>query len=163
MAFTAKPIRIGRIPGGGQENVIAFPTQAGADFLLGAVLTLSTGEVVEASTDPTSVAGISLQGTDTNPGQDAANSPVEVTGVFVGVSVAVADKVTQFVSDIVSGSDAPLTPLQSDVGDVMGLLLRADGTWAADRAASASIITVVDIDVDNNSVIWTFVSTALEL
>ncbi len=162
--FNAKPIRIGRIPGGGQENVLALPYASGQDFLNGAVLTLVNGEATEASTDPSTSAGIALQGTDTNAGQDAANSPVVVTGIFVGVSMAVADNVTQFVSDLVNGSDAPVTPLQTDVGDTTGLRLRADGTWAADRSLGASgTIVILDIDELNNSVIWVFTSAAAEL
>lgn len=161
--FNAKPIRIGRIPGGGQENILALIYATGEDFLNGAVLTLVAGEATEAATDPITSAGIALQGTDTSPGLDAGNSPVVVTGVFAGVSMAVADKVTQFLSDIVAGSDTPTTPIQSDIGSNIGLRLRADGTWAADRSAANSPITILDIDEPNNSVIWVFTSAAAEL
>jgi len=163
MAFTAKPIRVGRIPGGGQENALALEYKTGETFLLGAVLTLDTGQVKAAANDPITVAGIALQGAVTNPGEDAGNSPVEVTGVFLGVSFAVADKVTQFVSDIVNTVDAATTPLIADIGTNIGLSLRADGTWAADRDAVNLPITIIGIDLDNNSVIWTFTSAALEL
>ena len=166
MAFTAKPIRIGRIPGGGQENVVALPYEAAETFLLGAVLTVTSNELVQMSDDPTAdIAGIALQGAGTNPGQDAANSPVVITGVFVGVSMALADTVTQYVSDITDGttSDVATVPTAADIGTTIGLILRADGTWAADRDATGTVITILDIDVDNNSVIWKFTAAAPQL
>lgn len=163
MAFTAKPIRVGRIPGGGQENVQALTTKAAETFILGAVLTLTAGVLEEAGAAPTTVAGIALQGVDTNPGQDAANTPVEVTGLFVGVSIAVADAVTRFVSDLTDNSDTLVTPTIADVGTDIGLRARADGTWAADKTAANAPIKIVAIDLDNNSVIWVFNSTAFEL
>jgi len=163
MAFTAKPIRVGRIPGGGQENVLSFEYVALETFLVGAVVIMNTGQVEEAANDPITVAGVALQGAGTNPGEDAANSPVEVTGLFAGVSIAVADKVTQFVSDIVDTVDAATTPLVADIGTNIGLSLRADGTWAADRDAVNLPITIVGIDLDNNSVIWVFTAAAAQL
>ena len=163
MAFTAKPIRVGRIPGGGQENVQALTTKAAETFINGAVLTLTAGVLEEAGVAPTTVAGIALQGVDTNPGQDAGNSPTEVTGVFAGVSIAVADAVTRFVSDLTNNTDVLVTPTIADIGTDIGLRERADKTWAADKTAANSPIKIVDIDLDNNSVIWVFNSTAFEL
>ena len=163
MAFTAKPIRVGRIPGGGQENVQAISQKAAETFVTGAVLTLTAGVAEEAGVAPTTAAGIALQGADSGPGHDAGNSPTEVTGLFSGISMAVADGVTRFISDLTDDSDVIVTPTVADIGTDVGLRARTDGTWTADKTAANAPIKIVDIDLDNNSVIFVFNSTAFEL
>jgi hypothetical protein len=146
--MAARPFNIGQIQPGTAPKTIVMQYASGQTFVTGALLTLTSGELVECGADPVAVVGVAGASYNTNYGQDAANSPVVVTGLEVVVPVLIADDVNVFTCRGVNGATDPVTPAVADIGVGYGVVKTSDGSWALDQADTThDVVVVTDIDV----------------
>lgn len=121
----------------------------GQTFKAGAILVEdANGEAVEGGADPTGITGVALQAAGTGLGYDLPNSSTTtvVTGRLQEVSVAIADRDTQFSGRAVNGGTDPVTPLQTHIGEQYGLLKTGAGEWVIDIAeVAAPRVEITDI------------------
>jgi hypothetical protein len=137
----------------------------GQTFGKGAVLALTSGEVVVATAPITgaTIFGVSLEAVASKPGYDAANSPTVVTGRVQEVDVVRADAITVFSSELVNGSDVRIAPTQARIGVDYGFRIDANGIWVVDVSLTAgnASVRITDIDIDKGLVFWTFLAARI--
>jgi hypothetical protein len=157
------PVRImqpARTPGGTVPPVGWYRYTDGQTFIRGEVLVFDgSGSVEVDSTDPTPIVGVALQGADTAPGYQAANSPTTFTYRQQKVSVALARPGEVFRSQLTNGSSTPVTPTIADVGVSYGITPYS-GVWTVDKNKTSTDkrVTVVGFDDMTNDVFFTFLS-----
>lgn len=143
MASVAIPIRVHSTGGAPVPDMQPMQYATGQTFLLGAILIFSSGEVVAASTDPTSgIVGVAAQGANTNPGFDMANSPSVFTGRKQTVTVFRPNDNTIFAAQLCNNSDTSIAPAQANVGGDYGLRLITGGLWAVDTSLNDAVKVV---------------------
>lgn len=137
----------------------------GQTFIKGAVLALTSGQVVAATSPITgaTIFGVSLEPVASKPGYNAANSPTVVTGRVQEVSAVRADAITVFSSEVCTTTDVPITPTQALIGVDYGLRNGADGIWRVDTAqvTTDACVRIVDIDIEKKLVFWTFLAARI--
>lgn len=139
-----------RATGTGVPSVLSGAYTTGQTFKRGALLVYTAlGELSETGADPALVAGVALENAASKPGFDAANSPTVVTGRVQEVSFAKADRTTVFSMRGVNGGTDPVTPAQTNIDELYGVLKVGDD-WVLDIAETvATVFHIVDIDIDN--------------
>ena len=137
----------------------------GQTFKKGAVLALTSGQVVAATAPVTgaTIYAVALEPVASKPGYDAANSPTVITGLVQEVSSVRADSVTVFSSEVVNGSDTRITPTQALIGVDYGFRIDANGIWVLDTSLTTTNASarVVDFDADKGLVFWTFLAARI--
>src|SRR5689334_23533044 len=86
----------------------------GQTFLKGALVVDNVnGEIIECGADPASILGVALENVDSKPGYGVPNAAqvTVTTGRVQEVSVAIADRQTQFSGRGVNGGTDPVVPL----------------------------------------------------
>lgn len=158
-----------RTPGGTVPDIRYMEYASGQTFIRGALVIYesgSTGDIVTAGVNPTSIVGVALQGADTAPGFAAANSPAVFTYRNRKVSVALANRTEVFRSSLTNGSSTVVTPAQTDVGASYGVTAYS-GEWTVDRAKTGvnARVQVVGIDTaipgGTGDVFWKFLESAI--
>lgn len=119
------------------RTIREYDLAAAQDFLQGAVLVLTAGEVSEAGADPAEVLGIALHdaGADPNPTK---------------ILVSVARSKSTFIMQPNVGE----TFAQTDEGVSYGVVEDADGIWVVDKSDTTNLVVVVErvlIDPDDPS------------
>lgn len=148
-------------PGNGTPLVLQYNATSGADFAVGAVLVLSSGEVTAAGADPGAgtILGVAMAEEDSAPGFNMANQPATVTWRTRNVPVAVANG-NLFMGRLTNGSSTFIAPVTADTGVSYGITAYS-GVWTVDKAktgASARVV-VTKIDTDNNKVWFRFIES----
>lgn len=118
-------------------------------FLAGAVVVKNApGEVIEAASGAVLISGVALQGVDTGLGygvQNAAQITV-ATGRDNQVSIAEANKDTEFRAVLVGAANAEVLPTLAHMDKQYGIIKRPDGTFAIDSTNAVNLaVQVVDI------------------
>lgn len=153
-----------RMSPGAAPAVQSIQYANGQTFLKGALLALTSGQVVAATSPVTgaTIFGVSLEPVASKPGYDAANSPATITGRVQEVSAVRADAITVFSAELVSGSATRIAPAQADIGVDIGLNVYS-GIWVADKSqlTTNACIRVVDIDIDKGLVFFTFLAARI--
>jgi hypothetical protein len=167
-----------RFPAGDAPDIQGMVyAPAGQTFVIGAPLVFNGSQQVIEATSPITTAvllGVAMQGVDTNPGYQAANTPVNITYRSGVVSVARANRITVFSGNLVNGSSALVTPVQTDIGVNYGLksyvvatMFGNQNVWFVDRSQTAgnACVTVVAIDTTagNQIVFFKFMEARLAL
>jgi len=129
-----------------QIQSMAYTT--GQVFKIGAVVVdIAAGTISEAGVDPQSVVGVALEGAGRKPGYDLANSAdvVFTTGRLQEVSVAIADRDTQFSGRGVNGGTDPVLPLVTHIGEQYSIVKIAND-WCIDIAnPTTPAVEITDI------------------
>lgn len=136
----------------------------GQTFLKGAVLALTSGQVVAATSPITgaTIFGVALEGAGTKRGYDAANSPTIVTGRVQEVSAVRADAISVFSAEVVNGSATRIAPTQAMIGVDYGLNVYS-GVWVVDtnQTTTNACVRIVDIDIAKGLVFFTFLAARI--
>lgn len=136
----------GRVPSGQVEEIRALTYDTAATFVAGDIVVYDgDGELVEAGANPLNIVGVALQSVNTNPGWDAANSPVVSTGRQRTVSTAIANQVTEFVAKLTDGSSTYVQPVLADIGQSYGVTVQ-NGVWTIDKAKGGADARVIVTD-----------------
>lgn len=153
----ARRIIPARFPAGDAPDVQELLYANGQTFQLGAVLTLSSGQLIEATSPITGATlhSIAMQGVDTNPGYQAANNPTVSIGREQKVSVARLNRMTVFMGTLVNNSAVPVAAATTDIGVNYGLR-PFSGIWYVDRSQTAAnaCVQVVGIDAVNPFIVF---------
>ena len=152
-----------RVPGGEVPDIRSGKYKTGETIVNGSLLGIdANGELILfTGTTAVDVAGVALEAAASKPGWDAANSPTVVTGRVQEVSYAVANEDTVFAIRQEDGSNVLVDPVQADIGDTYGVILR--GTeWRLDRSETTTkIFIIVDVDLVNKVTFVKFIAAAL--
>jgi len=148
-----RTIKVARTPGTTIPMITSGKYATGQTFIAGAVLALTSGELVEATSPITgaTIVGIALEGVATRPGYDVANAAQ--TTVYTGraqeISYVRADPTIIFSGRLVNGSATPIAPAQANIGVNYGLKAYSS-EWCVDTAqvTTDACVTIVDIDTD---------------
>ena len=125
---------------------------AAQTFKRGAVLIFASGgagTVEEGSTDPTPIVGVSAEPAASKPGYEIGHSSfvTSYTGRVAEVSVWRANRQTIFSGRAVNGSTDPVTPTQSHIDEVYGIL-KSSNDWVIDISETSNTrIEIVDVDI----------------
>lgn len=145
-----------------QVQRIAYAT--GQVFKKGALVVDDVnGQIVECGADPASILGVALEAAGSGPGYEMANASTIafVTGRLQEVSIAIADRDTQFKGRGVNGGTDPVIPLQTHVGEKYGVAKVGDD-WVIDFAdAVATRIQITDILPETNEFLFKFLEANL--
>jgi hypothetical protein len=145
-----------------QVQSIAYTT--GQTFKKGAVLIdVAAGTVSECGADPDAVRGVALEAAGSKPGYDVANSSVATvfTGRLQEVSMALADRTTEFSGRAVNGGTDPVVPLQTHIGEEYGIAKVGDD-WVIDMAeTTAKVVHITDIRPEDNAFLFKFLEAVL--
>lgn len=150
------PIRMqpSRLPNGDAPNVMNYPPGSTTTFEKGAVVTLSSGDVVEhgGGTTTTGIRGVSLEGvldgTPDNPGDE--------------VAVAIADRSQVFMGQAISGTTVQTDLSGITIGDQYGIVA-SSGDWYVDVADTTNVVLeIVDLDDDIDVVFFKFLEASLD-
>lgn len=116
-----------------RKEIRQYPLAAAQDFIEGAVVLITAGEVSEAAADPLVILGVALHDAGALPDEDK---------VLVAIGLEGATFVMQ-------GSAAPLP---SDEGKEYGITKDADGVWHVDKAktGAAARVVVEKVYIDGN-------------
>ena len=140
MATVNIPIRVHATLNGAAPSMQTMEYANAQTFPLGAVLILSSGQVVVAATDPfANIVGVSAQGADTNPGFAMQNNPAVFTGRQQTVTVFRPNDNMVFAAQLVNGSDTIVAPATADIGGDYGFRLCAGGFWAVDKSLNDAV------------------------
>lgn len=135
--------------GEGVPLVQAMKYATGQVYLKGAlVIDDANGELVECGADPAAILGVSLQACGTGLGYGSSNETqiVYATGRQQVTSIAIATRVVEFSGRAVNGGTDPVTPLQTHIGEVYGVLRTAAGEWVIDMAETTNTrLEITDI------------------
>lgn len=135
-----------------QVQSIQYAT--GQVFLKGALVVDSVnGELVECGADPVSILGVTLEPCGGKPGYGVPNADqvTVTTGRQQEVSVAIADRDTQFSGRAVNGGTDPVVPLQTHIGEKYGVA-KVGNDWVIDMAETvATRIQITDVDLYGNN------------
>lgn len=166
----ATGIKIGAYAAQGMPEVREYNAKSGAAIYAGTVVIWDTGEVDDATANPTAgtVVGVALADTLSAPGYELPNASLvnHVTWREPRVQVVLASgQGTTFVSQLVNNSDVAIAPVAADVGAEYGLRLRTGGSWAVDKnlTSANARVHIVKIDTDQNLVHWKFLPAAIYL
>lgn len=153
-----------RVTGTGVPEVQALVLATSQTFIRGALVVVNgSGLLEECGTDPGTVKGIALAAANSAPGEDAANSPIVITGQNNVVSVATGNPDTIFSCRGVNGGTDPVTPALANIGVQYGAIKTGDGTWALDIADTTNdVFTVVDIDIENKIFFVKFIPSVVQ-
>ncbi len=145
----ARGFNLGRTPSG-TPNTQSIAVTAAQTFKKGALLVdTAAGTVSECGADPTSVLGVAQMDAFAGLGYDMANSPAVVTGRSNECVVAIADRSQIFTCRGVNGGTDPVTPAQTNIGEVYGVA-KVSTDWVLDLAeTTTTVCEIVDIDIDN--------------
>jgi len=143
-----RSFNIGRTPSG-TPNSQSIAVTAAQAFKKGAlVVDTAAGTVSECGADPVSVLGVAMADAFSGLGYDMANSPTVVTGRSNETVIAIADRSQIFTCRGVNGATDPVTPLQTNIGEVYGVA-KVGTDWVLDLAeVTTTVCEIVDIDVD---------------
>ena len=146
-----------------QVQSIQYAT--GQVFLKGAlVIDTVNGEVVECGADPASILGVALEPCGGKPGYGVPNADqvTVTTGRQQEVSIAIADRDTQFSGRAVNGGTDPVVPLQTHIGEKYGVA-KVGNDWVIDMAEAAAVkIQITDVDLyGGNMFLFKFLEAAL--
>jgi len=148
-------------PGNGSPLILQYNATSGADFAVGAVLVLSSGEVTAAGADPSAgtILGVAMAEEDSAPGYNMANQPAVVTWRTKNVPVAVANG-NIFIGRLTNGSSTVIAPVAGDIGQSYGITAYS-GVWSVDKAktSTSARVVVLKIDTDNNKVWFRFIES----
>jgi hypothetical protein len=144
-------------PNGGSPLVLEYAATSGADFEVGAVLALTSGEVASAGADPAAgtILGVALAAEDGAPGYNMANQPSVVTFRQKTVPVAIANG-NVFRGKLTNGSSTVITPVAADIGASYGITAYS-GVWYVDKAkttTSARVVVVKSDTTTGNQLVW---------
>lgn len=112
------------------------------------------GEIVECGADPASILGVALEDCDSKPGYGVPNSAqvTVTTGRVQEVSVAIADRQTQFSGRGVNGGVDPVVPLLTHIGEKYGVV-KVGNDWVIDFAEAANTrLQITDVDLSGTNV-----------
>lgn len=127
----------------------------GQVFLKGALVVDNVnGEIVECGADPASILGVSLEACDSKPGYGLPNQAqvTVVTGRSQEVSVAIADRDTQFSGRGVNGGTDPVVPLLTHIGEKYGVA-KVGNDWVIDFADAVNTrLQITDVDLNGGNV-----------
>lgn len=159
-------LRVHQNQSGKVEGIQYMLYATGQTFQLGEVLQMNgSSEVIVSVADPASgtIVGVALQGADTSPGFQMANSPSVITYRSQKVSVCRPNDSTIFAGCMTNGSSARVTVLQTDVGDQLGITAYSN-VWTVDRAKTggSARVVVTGIDTDQNQVFFKFIASFLQ-
>lgn len=138
--MSAQDIRTYRADRGGKFQVSGYPMAAGASFLPGEPLVFNgSGAVVQATTDPASVIGISAY----------SSRDIDGNTVPTGSAISVIEPdnsqlwtCRRFATD---GAGTAATPTQANaIGKTAGLTL-SGSTWTVDTGAANTILRIEDV------------------
>ncbi len=116
------------------REIKEFPLKAAESFLDGALVLMTSNEVLECSADPAAVLGISVEG---------PVNLLEVTKTKARVAMA-----TPQATFHMSGTRDPAV---TDIGVQYGVVKDADGIWTVDFADVVNLVVVVEnVDLDRN-------------
>jgi len=162
MGRTIQPARFHQ--GVPQVQVLAYAT--GQVFKRGApVVDDVNGQIVETAADPQSIRGIALQDAGTGPGYGLADSTsiVFATGRAQEVSVAIADRHTNFTARGVNGGTDPVVPTQTHIGEQYSLA-KVGNDWVIDMAnPTTPAVEIVDILPELNAFVFKFIESVLAM
>ncbi len=141
---------------------LAYTT--GQTFTKGApVIDVAAGTISECGADPAAVRGVALEAAGSKPGYDVANSAVATvfTGRLQEVSVAIADRTTEFSGRAVNGATDPVVPLQTHIGEEYGIA-KVGTDWVIDMAeVGAKVVQITDIRPEDNAFLFKFLEAVL--
>ncbi len=148
-------------PQGGTPRVLNYNATSGADFIAGEVLILSSGECVEAGTNPAAgtILGVSMCADEDAPGFSMANQPSFVTYRTKNVPVALANG-NVFKGKITNNSATYIAPVAADVGASYGIT-EYTGIWVVDKnkTTTNARVVIIKIDTDVNEVYFRFIES----
>lgn len=113
----------------------------------------ANGEIVECGADPVSILGVALENCDSKPGYGVPNSAdvTVTTGRVQEVSVAVADRDTQFSGRAVNGGVDPVIALLTHIGEKYGVV-KVGNDWVIDFAETvATRLQITDVQLDGSN------------
>lgn len=134
------PIRMNAVRnpvGIGTPNIQALPYDSADAIVVGSVLISTAGIANLAGADPALILGIALQAADTNPGYQAANSPVPITGRSATIDIAIADANTIYMATLTNGSSTRIAPADANIRLQYGITAYS-GIWTVDTAKTAA-------------------------
>jgi len=154
-----RTITVARTPGTTIPMITSGKYATGQTFKAGAVLALSSGELISATSPITgaTIVGIALEAAGSRPGYDMANA--SVTSVYTNreqeISYVRADPTIIFSGQLVNNSATPVAPAQTDIGVNYGLK-DYSGEWYVDKnqTTTNACVTIVDIDTQLNIVFF---------
>ncbi len=145
-------------------QVVSYAYTTGQVFVKGAVvIDVAAGTISECGADPVAIRGVALEAAGSKPGYGVANADVATvfTGRLQEVSVAVADRVTEFSGRAVNGATDPVLPLQTHIGEKYGLA-KVGSDWVIDMAEVATVsIEITDIRPEDNAFLFKFLEAVL--
>jgi len=145
-----------------QVQSIAYTT--GQTFLKGALVVDNVnGTVDECGADPASILGVALEDAGSKLGYGFANpsQTTVVTGRNQEVSIAVADRDTQFSCRGVNGGTDPVLPLQTHIGEKYGVV-KVGNDWCLDFADAVNTrCQIIDIRPEDNAFLVKFLEANL--
>jgi hypothetical protein len=148
-------------PGNGTPLIAQFNSTSGSNFEVGAVLVLSSGEVVEAGADPAAgtILGVALAAEDAAPGFSMANQPTVVTWRTRNVPVALANG-NIFCGRLTNNSSTFIAPVAADIGASYGITAYS-GVYTVDKnkTTTSARVVIIRIDTDNNKVWFRFIES----
>ena len=139
---------------------------AAQTFKRGAVLIFAAGgagTVEEGGADPTPIVGVSMENAASKPGFEVGHSTfvIATTGRVSEVTVARANRQTIFSGRAVNGATDPVTPTQSHIDEVYGIL-KSSNDWVIDIAETVNTrIEIVDVDIDEKIFFFKFLEANL--
>lgn len=143
-----RSFNLARTPSGtpNTQSIVVTAAQTFKKYAL--VVDTAAGTVSECGADPASVLGVSMAAAFSGLGYDMANSPSVVTGRSAETVIAIADRSQIFSCRGVNGATDPVTPLQTNIGELYGVAKVGDD-WVLDLAeVTTTVCEVVDIDID---------------
>ena len=136
------PATLGKTPfrysgNNGEAQVVAYPEKATSTFAYGDFVTLTSGQIDLAGSDPSSILGIALE------------AKSGTTGTLIPVLIPRADDIffaMMYVDDTPANNYATRA---THVGGEYGILKQAAGVWGVDTAeTTAKIVKVVGMGCD---------------
>lgn len=145
-----------------------FPTTTGQTFKNGALVKLSSGQLVICTTNDTAVVGVAGAAAFNGRGWELANASQLAqapTGRDSYLPVYVADQGNIFASRLVDSNvnQDTLTPAVTDIGVEIGVLLDSGGNFCLDKDASNDVAVIVDINIDEKLVFFKFLAAASQI
>lgn len=163
-----RTIKVARFPAGHVPETQSHQYAVGQTFTTGAALALTAGELVEATSPITGATlwGFAQEPVASKPGWGIANSPTVVTGQVREVSAVRANGLHVYSGQLVNGTSVAIAPTQADVGVNYGLksyAVNGKNEWYVDKSQTAgnACVTVVDIDVDTQTVYFTVLAARM--